>query len=104
MYIGNLKPPKFRISDYHRRKANRLKVNINYSKDPAKKLDVFKNGKKIASIGASGYWDFISYLKAEAEGKFPQGHAEKRRKLYHIRHSKDNKPGTAGYYALNILW
>ena len=107
MYIGNLKParpPKFVISDYHRRKAKRLNVNIRYSENPKKKLDVFKDGKKLASIGATGYCDFISYLKAEKEGKFPQGYAEKRRKLYKIRHKDENKPGTPGFYALNILW
>jgi len=65
---------------------------------------VFKNGKKIASIGAAGYWDFISYLKAEKEGKFPQGYAENRRRLYKIRHKENNIPGTPGFYALNILW
>lgn len=104
MLIGSIKPPKFQISDYHRRKARRLGVNINYSKTKGKKLDVFNDGKKVASIGAGGYWDFISYLKAEQEGRFPKGHAEKRRKLYKMRHKDENKPGTPGYYALNILW
>lgn len=106
-YISNLKnpkPPSFAISDYHRRKAERLKVSINYSNNPDKKLDVFNNGKKIASIGAAGYWDFISYLKAEKEGKFPEGYAEKRRRLYKLRHQKNNIPGTPGHYALEILW
>jgi hypothetical protein len=104
MYIGSLKPPKFQISDYHKRKAQRLGVSINYSKTPGKKLDIFKDGKKIASIGAKGYWDFISYLKAEAEGIYKKGYADQRRRLYKIRHKKDNVPGTPGYYALNILW
>lgn len=106
-YIANSKKskvPKFVISDYHRRKAQRLKVSINYSENPNKKLDVFKDGKKVASIGAAGYWDFISYLKAEQQGKFPRGYAEERRRLYKIRHKDENKPGTPGYYALNILW
>jgi len=105
--IGTTKKPtapKFVLSDYHRRKAKRLKVNIDYSKRKGKKLDVFKDGKKVASIGAKGYWDYIAYKKAEAEGKFPKGHAEKRRRLYKIRHKDENKPGTPGYYALNILW
>jgi hypothetical protein len=99
-----LKVPKFVITDYHRRKARSLGISINYSKSPGKKLDVFKDDKKVASIGASDYWDFISYLKAEQEGKFRKGYAEERRRLYKIRHKKNNKPGTPGYYALNILW
>jgi hypothetical protein len=104
-YIASSKKsPKFQISDYHRRKARSLSVNINYSKSPGKKLDVFKDGKKVASIGASEYWDYISYLKAEQDGLFPKGYADERRRLYKIRHNKNNKPGTPGYYALNILW
>jgi hypothetical protein len=105
--IGSTKQPsapKFVISDYHRRKARRLKVNIDYSTRKGKKLDVFKDGKKVASIGAKGYWDYIAYKKAEAAGKFPDGYAEKRRRLYKIRHKDENKPGTPGYYAMNILW
>jgi hypothetical protein len=105
MYIASSKKsPKFQISDYHRRKARSLSVNINYSKSPGKKLDVFKDGKKVASIGNRKYWDFMSYKKAEQYGQFPEGYANERRRLYKIRHKKNNKPGTPGYYALNILW
>ena len=102
MLIGSYK--KFTITNYHRNKAKNLGVNIRYSENPDKKLDVFKDGKKVASIGAAGYMDYILYKKAEAKGKYPKGYAEKRRKLYRIRHKKNNVKGTAGYYAYNILW
>lgn len=102
MLIGNLK--KFTIDSYHKKQARKLGVNINYSSNPDKKLDVFKDGKKVASIGASGYNDYILYKKAEAKGIYPKGYAEKRRRLYKIRHRKNNIKGTAGYYAYNILW
>jgi hypothetical protein len=100
------KAPKFKISEYHLEKAGQLGVTINYSKNKLKKLDVFKNGKKIASIGATGYWDYISYLKAETQGYFPKGHAERRRKLYKIRHEKEKNQSvnTAGFLAYKILW
>ena len=104
-YIASSKKsPKFLISDYHRRKARILGVNINYSESPGKKLDVFKDGKKVAAIGDSNYMDFISYLKAEQDGKYPKGYADERRRLYKIRHKRNTKPGTPGYYAFNILW
>ena len=43
--------------------------------------------------------DYPSYI--ETEGK---KYADERRRLYHLRHSKDNIKGTKGWYALNILW
>ena len=102
MLIGNYR--KFTITTAHRQKAKRLGVSIDYSTNPAKKLDVFKNGKKVASIGARGYMDYQLYKKAEQKGQYPKGYANKRRKLYRIRHKDENKAGTPGYYALNILW
>lgn len=100
------KAPKFKISNYHLDKAKKLGVTIETSKNKLKKLDVFKNNKKIASIGATGYWDYISYLKAENKGYFPKGHAERRRKLYKIRHEKEKNQltNTAGFLAYKILW
>ena len=94
----------YTITNYTKQQAKKLGVVVKPSSVKGKKIDVFKDGKKVASIGAGGYWDFISYLKAEQEGRFPKGHAEKRRKLYKMRHKDENKPGTPGYYALNILW
>lgn len=102
MLIGSYN--KFTITKAHRQKAKNLGVNIRYSENPDKKLDVYKDGKKVASIGARGYMDYQLYKKAEARGQYPKGYANKRRKLYRIRHKDENKPGTPGYYALNILW
>jgi hypothetical protein len=70
-----------------------------------KKIDVFKNGKKIASIGARGMNDYPTYLEKEKKGYFPKGYANKRRKLYKERHEKDRHiVGSNGYYADKILW
>lgn len=82
------------------RKAKRLGVSVKPSTRKNKKLDVFKNNKKIASIGDSRYKDFHLYKKSEGTKK-----ANLRRRLYKIRHNKHRgKVGTASYYADKILW
>ena len=67
----------------------------------AKKIDVFdKYGNKITSVGARGYADYPTYLNM-----FGKAYADKRRKLYKIRHNKDRHiKGSAGYYADQLLW
>ena len=101
-----MRAPKFEIRSHHKQQARRLGVSIAPSKTKGKKLDVFKNGKKVASIGAKGYWDYASYLDAERKGKFPKGHADMKRKSYRARHSDERTQGknTAGYLAYYILW
>ena len=60
---------------------------------------------KVASVGGAGYKDYPTYMKLEAQGKVPKGTANKRRRLYKIRHKKDKDvKGTAGYYADKLLW
>jgi len=102
-----MRPPKFTIKSRHRTQARRLGYMIAPSKVKGKKLDVFdRNGNKVASIGAKGYWDYLSYLEAEQKGKFPKGYAEDKRKQYRARHSKERLQAkdTAGYLAYYILW
>jgi hypothetical protein len=80
--------------------ALNLGVTIKPSTNKSKKIDVFKNGQKIASIGAMGYMDYELYLNS-----LGKAFAEERRRLYKIRHKDNrNKIGTAGYYADRILW
>ena len=80
--------------------AKKLGVTIRSSSNPLKKLDVLKNGVKIASIGAKGYNDYDLWIKKKG-----LEYANQRRKLYKIRHENNrNKKGTAGYYADKILW
>lgn len=95
----------YRIKDRQRKNAQRLGVVIRPSNDPKKKLDVYRQGFFIASIGAMGYDDFATYLQQEKKGQVPPGTAEKRRELYAIRHASDRiNKGTPGYYAYQILW
>jgi len=95
----------YKILPYSFDKAKRLGVEIKSSTNPLKKIDVFKNGKKIASVGAIGYNDYPTYLEKENKGYYPKGYAQKRRFLYRQRHEKDrNVKGTNGWYASEILW
>ena len=95
----------YKILPYSFRKAKELGLVIKPSSNLLKKIDVFKNGKKIASIGARGMNDYPTYLEKEKKGYHPKGYANKRRKLYKERHEKDRHiVGSNGYYADKILW
>ena len=88
------------ISKYSRDKAKRLGVNIKPSTKKGKKIDVRKDGKLVASIGAKGYKDYPTYLAENGKEV-----ADKRRKAYKMRHEKNrHAPGTPGFYADKILW
>ena len=90
----------YEISEYSKIKASKLGVDIKPSKSKGKKIDVFKEGKKITSIGAKGYKDYPTYIKEKGKS-----YADKRRKLYKDRHHKDRtKYGSRGWYADKILW
>jgi hypothetical protein len=89
----------YKITDYSYQQAKKLGVDIKPSTNKKKKIDVFKSGEKIASIGGKGYKDYPTYLKEN------KALAEERRKLYKIRHEKDRKiKGSAGFFADKILW
>jgi hypothetical protein len=90
----------YKITYYTRLKAKELGVTVKLSTIKGKKIDVFRNGKKVASIGALGYGDFPTFLKTKGKE-----YAEKRQKAYKMRHEKDrHKIGTPGYYADQLLW
>ncbi len=88
------------ITEYSKLQAKKLGVQIKPSTRKDKKIDVFKNNEKVASIGAKGYKDFPTYKKEKG-----LAFAEERRRLYKIRHDDDrHKRGSAGFYADKILW
>tara|TARA_R110000764_G_scaffold1163_2_gene4525 strand:+ start:642 stop:932 length:291 start_codon:yes stop_codon:yes gene_type:complete len=94
----------YKITSYSKNKAKNLGVSIKKSKVKGKKIAVFRkiNGKikKITDIGALGYKDYPTYTKTKGK-KF----ADKRRRLYKIRHQKTRtKKGSRSYYADKILW
>lgn len=86
----------YTILPYTKDKAKQLGVTVSPSTKKGKKLDVFKNGKLIASIGSIGYKDYPTYLKEDGPSI-----ANERRRLYRLRHTKN----TLGeQLALNLLW
>ena len=90
----------YEITEYSKLQAKKLGVQIKPSSNKKKKLDVFKDNKKVAQIGAKGYKDFPTYTKEKG-----LQYAKGRRKLYKERHEKDrHKKGSAGFYSDKILW
>jgi hypothetical protein len=90
----------FKIRNYNLVQARKIGVTIKPSTRKTKKIDVFKNGKKVASIGAKGYLDYASYKE-----KFGKTIADKKKDSYQKRHKQNSKiKNTPGYYASKILW
>jgi hypothetical protein len=90
----------YKIKDYSKNQAKKLGVNIKSSDEKTKyKIDVFdKNNNYITSIGDIKYLnqDYPSYIESHG-----LEYANKRRKLYHLRHQKE---GIRGFFSKNILW
>ena len=73
--------------------AKKIGVEVKPSSVKNKKLDVFKDDKKVASIGDIRYSDYLQHGD------------DKRKENYKNRHANNRKKkGTAGYYADKILW
>ena len=90
----------YTITKYSYTQAKRLNVSIKPSTNKNKKIDVFKDGKKISSIGALGMKDYPSYIIEKG-----MEYANNRRRLYKIRHENTrHKIGSPSYYADQILW
>jgi hypothetical protein len=90
----------YSITNYTYKQAKKLKVIIKPSTNKTKKIDVYKNNKKIASIGAYGMNDYPTYMKKKGIK-----YAKTRRRLYKIRHKKDRiKKWTPGWLADKLLW
>ena len=91
-------PYKIKLHTYTQ--AKKLGVVVKPSKLKGKKIDVFKNDKKVASVGAIGYSDYPTYTQTKGKK-----YADERRRLYKIRHQANrNKRGTPSYYADKLLW
>jgi hypothetical protein len=91
----------YHITPYTKHRAQLLGVEVKpASNQSKKKIDVYKKGHKIASIGAKGYGDYPTYLQTKNKT-----FADERRRLYKIRHEKDRKiKGTPGYFSDQLLW
>ena len=87
----------YEITDYTKQKAKDMGLIVVPSKNPKKKIDVFKNREKIATIGALGMGDYPTYKKEKGIK-----YANERRRLYYLRHKQDS--GIAGRLAKELLW
>ena len=86
----------YQIMPYHLQKAKELNVQIYPSKKAHYKLDIYKNGQYITSIGDMRYMDYILYWKEKGKA-----YADERRRLYKLRHKHE---GLRGQLASKILW
>jgi hypothetical protein len=90
----------YSITNYTRKQSKKLGVIVKPSTNKTKKIDVYKNDKKIASVGAYGMNDYPTYMK-----KMGVKYAKTRRRLYKIRHEKDRKKKWSnGWLADKLLW
>jgi hypothetical protein len=48
----------YKITEYTKEQAKKLGVTVKPSTNKNKKIDVFKGGEKIASVGGAGYADY----------------------------------------------
>ena len=90
----------YTITNYTYKQAKKLGVQVKPSTNKTKKIDVYKKGRKIASVGAYGMNDFPTFIK-----KRGLKYAKTKRRLYKMRHEKDrHQKGSRGYYADKLLW
>ena len=90
----------YRITNYTRKQARKIGVQIKPSSKPDKKIDVFRNNERIASVGAFGMNDYPTYIRKKG-----MTFAKTRRKLYKQRHEKDRHiKWSNGWLADKLLW
>jgi hypothetical protein len=91
---------RYTITNYTRKQAKRIGVTVKQSTNPEKKIDVFRKGQKIASVGANGMNDFPTYIQQRGIA-----FAKTRRRLYKMRHEKDRHiKWSNGWLADKLLW
>ena len=88
-----------KITNYSYSKAEENGLTIKPSTKKNKKIDVYKNGKFIASIGDVRYNDYPTYIL-----NIGKKYADERRKLYYIRHNINSSKYSADNLAKLILW
>ena len=74
-------------------RAKKLGVQVKESTKKNKKLDVYKDGERVASIGDIHYSDYLQHEDSDRRRRYKQRHETHRHKV-----------GTASYYADRILW
>ena len=88
----------YEITEYSKLQAKKLGVEIKHSSNKKKKLDVFKDNKKVAQIGAKNMMDYGLYKKEKGKA-----FADERRRLFRKR-TDWCKDKTGCFYSREILW
>ena len=90
----------YEIKQYTFDQAKKHGYTVQVSSNKKKKLDVYKNGVKIASIGDLRYKDHPTYLEERG-----LTFANVRKALYHNRHKKNIEiKGSNGWLSSILLW
>ena len=98
----------YKITEYTKTRAKELGVTVKPSTNKNKKIDVYKNGIKIASVGGikqdgTPYMDYPNYIKKDGLEM-----ANIKRLNYLKRHSNEVKEKngikTPSYWATVLLW
>ena len=90
----------YEIKQYTIDQAKQYGYTVKLSMNKKKKLNVYRDNVKIASIGDSLYKDYPTYVQERG-----LTFANARRELYHNRHKKDiEKKGSPGYLNSILLW
>ena len=74
----------YEISPATYKAAKYYNLDIYPSEKRFKKIDVYRKGEYLASVGDSRYKDYHIYLKQDSKQV-----ANERRRLYHLRHPGD---------------
>ena len=95
----------YTITDHTRQRAKELGVEVRPSRRKGKKIDVLRDGKVIASVGAIGYNDYPTYLALEEQGMAPKGTAKKRQRAFKQRFEKTRRVKESNaWWADRLLW
>ena len=90
----------YQITRYTYQRARMIGVTVKPSTVKGKKIDVYKNGEKIASVGALGYADYPTFMR-----EYGKEYADKKRRAYKMRHEKDRHVRwSRGWLADQLLW
>lgn len=91
----------YTITDYTYNMAKLIGVNVYPSKTKKYKIDVYTiSGHYITSIGASGYYDYPTYII-----EYGKEYADIRRKLYKLRHDNTRHyKYSRSWLADKLLW
>jgi hypothetical protein len=88
----------YTILPYTKKRAKELGVEVVPSHNPKKKIDVYREGEFLGSIGANGMKDYPTYKKWDGVKV-----ADERRRLYHLR-TQHVLPGTKAWFSKQLLW